>query len=231
MGIFEGAGRGVVHGMYASWIVFLVLFSGCTQRSLRNEFGMFREKFDVTNVYSTEASKLNKVARVGIMPITSRASVWQGTLDAICESFCSELFKQLKFEAIKISNDELLALFGKTNFVANDIFPNHFFSSIKQSSDVDAVLFIDITHYEPYKPVAIGVKCKLISTESAKILWAVDELFDSGIPSVQTGISEYVAKNKCENTFFSFDDTFVYSPLKFSYYVAHEIFNKLPNNF
>ena len=231
MGVFDGAGRGVVHSMYVSWIMFLVLFSGCTQRTFNNKFGVFHDKFDVTNVYDSTSESAKKINRVGIMPITTSANVGKSTLDFIYEAFNSEILKQLKFESIKISQNDLIALFGHSSFSSSDPLPKNFFEVLKDVSDVDAVLFVDITHYEPYKPVALGVKCRMVDTDSAAILWAIDELFDAGMPSVQAGISEYIAKNKYDNTFFSFDDSFVYSPLKFSYYVANKVFGKLPNNF
>ena len=44
---------------------------------------------------------------------------------------------------------------------------------------LDAVLFIDLTHYSPYQPIAIGVRSRLVALADTKTLWALDALFDA----------------------------------------------------
>ena len=52
-------------------------------------------------------------------------------------------------------------------------------------------MLTDITHFSPYRPVAIGVRSKLVDIESGRIHWASDAMYDSSNSAVAAAAKEY----------------------------------------
>jgi len=52
-------------------------------------------------------------------------------------------------------------------------------------------MFTDVTHYSPYRPVAIGVRSKLVDIETGRIHWASDVVYDSSNAGVAEAARVY----------------------------------------
>lgn len=203
---------------------------GCSQRLPLPPSPFTPKPFKISNIYSVDALP-RSIQRVVVLPLNSRVEIAPEALDVLFVAFYAELLKQLRFECLPIEKKELHALFGKIDFFSNEVLPDNFFSLIRKNTQGDAVLFVEITHYQPYKPVALGVRCQLIDAETKNSLWVLDELFDSGIPSVQEGLKRYREHHEQIDSFFDFTDSLLYTPIRFAHYVAFEIFCRLPRHF
>jgi len=94
--------------------------------------------------------------------------------------------------------------------------------------DVDGVLFTDVTHYSPYRPIAIGVRCKLVDVHTGIQRWVFDHLFDSGAPAVAVAAKQFAEEQDSEQLPIPSDGAGILdSPSEFGKYVAHETYRSL----
>ena len=99
---------------------------------------------------------------------------------------------------------------------------------MREVYDADAVLFTEITHFRPYRPIAIGVRSSLVDLESGQVIWAFDDLFDSGEPSVSAGAKRFHLAHSRNVYPLHSAEVVLQSPTFFSKYVAYEMFMTLP---
>jgi len=48
-----------------------------------------------------------------------------------------------------------------------------------ETLNVDAILLGEINEYEPYRPIAIGLRVVMIDARSGRVVWSVDEMLDT----------------------------------------------------
>jgi hypothetical protein len=91
------------------------------------------------------------------------------------------------------------------------------------------VLLLDLAHYVPYQPIAIGVRAKLVAVESGQILWSFDSLFDSAQTDVAEAARRFAAGKKGRPATAADDNTgILQSPSRFAKYVGAAVFGTLP---
>ncbi len=142
----------------------------------------------------------DSLRRVAVLPIS--ASTQRSDPEAGRDDFqpllLGELGKTRIFEVIPISADQLHQWAGQTSLRAEDRIPPDLLKTIHEATGCQAVLFTCLTHYQPYKPPAVGWNMKLVDCADARIWWSVDETFDAGNPTVANAARRYY-KNTFES--------------------------------
>jgi hypothetical protein len=165
--------------------------------------------------------------RVAVLPIDfdQEPETIPNELDLV---FHAELAKTSAFEIIPISREELRAHFGIPQLSSVQIVPGDLLARLVQDYGVDGVLFTDVTHYFPYRPIAIGVRCKLVDARTGAERWVFDHLFDSGTAPVAGAAKQFSADQESELSPIPNDGTGILdSPSQFGKYVAHETYRSL----
>lgn len=146
----------------------------------------FSKKAD--NIHLATPTLPSSVRRVVVLPLACASG--SVNLSAGCESLTPVLFEEFcktkKFEAVKISEDEMKALVGQACWSGDETLPVNFLKSLKDTCGCDAVLFSELTTFRPYAPVAVGWRFKLVDVQTRQILWAADEVFDTAHPPATT---------------------------------------------
>lgn len=169
----------------------------------------------------------SSVRRVGVLPIHSKT--WTATdLAALELAFGAELGKVERFETMPIAREALAARFQKASFLSSASLPAEFLGRLRADFGLDAILFLDLTHYSPYQPISIGVRSKLVSLHDGGILWSIDSVFDSSQPNVAIAARQYHEDRSrpaypLENT-----SGILQSPARYAKYVANAVFETLP---
>lgn len=208
-----------------SFCMFFVL-GGCTGTQRYNLKENCYTPFKSCNSY--DAGDLPEdITRVAVLPIFSDKLEGE-LLENIDETFKGELLKQNRFEVITISRQQLYSDFQKMQFSSAEVLPSDFLGKLETISDSNAILFIDLTHYKPYKPVALGVRCKLVDVRSGEVLWAFDTLFDSGNPPVAVAARRFQLGHQKTQYPLDLSTSILKSPNRFAQYVAHDVFDTLP---
>jgi len=206
--------------------VLLSFFAGCTGTQRYNLKENAYTPFKATNSYCIDKLP-DEVIRVAVLPVYSD-KLEGGILDNIDETFKGELIKKNRFEVVPISRQQLSLDFHRTQFSSVEVLPTDFFGKLEGISGSNALLFIDITQFNAYKPVALGVRCKLVDIKSGEILWAFDTLFDSGNPIVAVAARRFQLGH--QKTEYPLDShaTILKSPNRFAQYVASDAFDTIP---
>ena len=147
------------------------------------------------------------------------------TVDGI---FSTALRRTLVSEVASVSHSWLDSRFQVEQLSPSEPLPTGIFAAVRKVYDADAVLFTEITHFRPYRPIAIGVRSSLVDLESGQVIWAFDDLFDSGEPSVSAGAKRFHLAHSRNVYPLHSAEVVLQSPTFFSKYVAYEMFRTLP---
>ncbi len=200
------------------YILVTMLFSGCARSLPSVETPLPPSPFKVSNVYRASIPK--SLVRVGLLPVYGLQDI------SLQESIYGELFKQLIFEWIKIEPSTLQQAYHQSTFSSIEQLPHGFFDFLQKQYNLDGLLLIDITHYQPYYPIQIGMRAQLIELQTKRTLWMADEIFDANDIHVQSSIQQYQHDNST-HSFETFNNKFLNSPSAFTSFAAHTLFSQL----
>jgi hypothetical protein len=167
------------------------------------------------------------VRRVAVLPL--HTAEWRAAEVAILDTALRDtLAGTERFEITPVSRAELARRFGHESFASSSALPADFLSRLRTDFGVDGVLFLDLTHYGPYQPVAIGLRAKLVTSVEGTALWSFDSLFDSAQADVATAARRYSANKRRPATAAEDNTGVLQSPGRFAKFVGHAAFATLP---
>lgn len=174
--------------------------------------------------YFSSATPGEQLRRVALLPIHSDAypDQYLRRLDA---TFHAELTKRALFEVVAVSRAELEAIFGERQFSSTDELPADALKRLRDRCGVDGVIFTDLTHFSPYRPVSMGVRTKLVAVSTGQIRWAFDTVFDAGNSSIAEAAKRFqIACSNEHQPLTSDGGSILQSPTRFAKYVASETY-------
>lgn len=165
--------------------------------------------------------------RVAMLPL-SGGQVTPEALRDITAAFHAELSKKALFEVVPISGSELEAMCGQRQLSSVVPLPAQVLDAVREKYGAEGVLFTDITHLHAYRPIAIGVRAKLVDAGSGAISWASDCVYDSGHPAVAENARLFQRQFSDPHRSIPDDGgSVLISPSRFAKYVANATFNSL----
>ena len=177
--------------------------------------------------YFSPATAAEQLRRVALLPLHSEAypDQYMRRLDA---TFHAELTKKALFEVVPVSRAELEAIFGERQFSSTGELPAEALKKLREQCGVDGVIFTDLTHFSPYRPVSMGVRTKLVAVSTGQIRWAFDTIFDAGNSSVAEAAKRFQVASGNERLPLTTDGgSILQSPTRFAKYVASETYASL----
>jgi hypothetical protein len=91
----------------------------------------------------------------------------------------------------------------------------------------DAVLFVDLTVFHAYKPLALGLRAKLATTQGSRLVWSFDNLFASDDPAVANSARHHFI-DRDRSVPADLTPTVLMSPSRFAEYAATAMWATLP---
>jgi hypothetical protein len=170
-----------------------------------------------------------RVMRVAVLPLSGDVQP-PDALHEMDRTFLAEFNKTQVFEGIEVSRSEMVAMTRQEQISSVEVVPTEIIAALQKKYDVEAVLFTDITHYRPYRPIAISVRTKLVSLGNQGVLWAIDSTFDSQEPGVAAAARTFgkLTEQNQMNVMAADSAGVLLSPQRFARFVAREIFATLP---
>ncbi len=205
-------------------LVTLVL-SGCQTRPVARE--AYRPDYEPVNTIAHEVIPAH-VRRVAALPLYWRDDGRAEFLHDMDRQFQLALGQSRSFEVVPVSRDRLQALVGKEQAGSVELLPASFLRKIREETGADAVLFSDLTVSELYRPIALGVRAKLLDLETGQIIWAIDAVFDSADPEVAYAAREFASRATYNPYPFDPAGGILQSPRRFTDFVAYCVFRTLP---
>lgn len=165
-----------------------LIFSSCATVQKKVE----RKKippYQPTNVWTV--GKLSyQFKRVALLPIYYEDRQ-MNKIDEFDQIFRAELSKQNSFEVRSLSREEMDYIFGKEHFSSVGELPQNLLQKLYDEYGVDGLILTDITEYNPYTPISVGVRSKLVHVQSGEVIWSFDNTYDGGSRAVQLAIEDF----------------------------------------
>ena len=149
-------------------------------------------------------------------------------LDYVDEVFHQELSQERIFETLRLSPEQMKEHFGVERVASNLPLPENFLMRLEELTAANGVLFVDIDSYRPYRPLALGVRSKLVDLKTGEFMWAIDETFDSGHADVIAGTKVFQNQSQVRAISAKTSGSVMHSPRIFAKYVASSCFSTMP---
>ncbi len=178
------------------------------------------------NYFSSEAIGI-PIRRVALLPIYNDKYPAE-QLRVLDAAFSAELTKKSIFEVVPVGRSSMESFFGQGQLASVENLPPDLLEKLRDRYGVDGIIFTDITHYSPYRPLAIGVRAKLVDATSGEIRWAFDHIFDSGNPVIAQAAKVYQSRYNLDSLPLPSDGgTVLISPTRFAKFVANQTYVSL----
>ena len=206
--------------------VVLSFLAGCATPNL-NDPARLGPFFTPTN-HEGVAHLAADLRRVILLPVSGAAvttAEMAATLDPI---FTAALQKENRFEVVALGREEFRRKFGVDEIASSAALPRDFMATLRRDYAVDAVLFVDLTTFSAYRPLAIGVRAKLAAVEDASLLWSFDAVFSAADAAVANSARRHLLKQDRSAAPADLSPAVLQSPSRFAGYVSAATFATLP---
>jgi len=166
--------------------------------------------------------------RVVLLPIHGGDSMPRETAEGLDPIFSAALQRQQRFEVVELTRDECEKTFGLPDIASAASLPHDFLSIIGDKFEAQAVMFVDVTTYQPYGPLGIGIRAKLADVASRRLIWSFDEILSTNRPEVANSLRRYYLSNSGGKAPFDLSTDALQSPSRFATYAAGVAFGTLP---
>ncbi len=140
----------------------------------------------------------------------------------------AELRQQARFEIVPVNSADLRVWSGSSVWQAAKELPPRFLEQLRLKTGCDAVIFCEISSFRAYPPLRVGWTARLVDAQSARICWAVDEVFDAGNPAVMAAAEAYARQNMSPSSGSPDGPSLLRSPRRFGQYTAWAVASTLP---
>lgn len=215
-------------GATALWAAVCVCCAGCRTVPLSDQ--VIGPSYEPANVFRLASQLPPDLRRVALLPLLSDsrrpvAEAGQETLEPILQG---EFLKTKKFELMPVSQDQLRQWTGQGRWAADEKLPPDFFKVLAEQTGADAVLFVQLTEYRPYPPLAVGWRFKLVECSGQRVWWALDEIFDAGETRVANGARRFQQAHQRQAGSLLDSTGILASPRRFGQYAAAAALATLP---
>jgi len=172
---------------------------------------------------------LGGLRRVVLLPVCGGALAPDETLEAFDPVFVAALQRQNRFEVVPLSRDECRRLFRVAEFSSTAALPHDFLATLRREFAADAVLFVDLTVFHAYRPLALGLRGKLAVLEgSTRLVWTFDNVFSTDDAAVANSARHAYLGSDRGGVSADLTPAVLQSPTRFAGYAADAMFATLP---
>jgi hypothetical protein len=169
------------------------------------------------------------VRRVVVLPIAAGSVAPAESVAALDAVFATELQRQNRFEVVTLTRADCVQRFQAEEFSSVGVLPSELMNRLRREFAADAVLFIDLTVFKPYRPIALGVRAKLATLgEGVRLLWTFDNVYSASDAAVANSARAHFLESDRGGVPADLTPSVLQSPGRFASYVAANMFATLP---
>ena len=174
--------------------IWLLLAAGCLLSGCANPSLVFRAPpYHPQNVFAFSPNLPADLKRVAVMPLSVAPEQTDliegaGMLEAMV---AAELVKTARFEVVCPAAESIRSHTGRSAWDMEGELPADLLSFMREVWGCDAVLFCRLTAFHGYAPLTVGWRLRLVNARTGTTVWAAEDRFDAGQPSVQTAARAY----------------------------------------
>ena len=207
-------------------VAVLFLLSAC--KTHRVEHAPEAPPYEPSNVYGIPELP-EELVRVAVLPVFWAEDAEAPFLLDLDRVVHTELVRTRLFEAVALSRAELARLIGRKQVASYQALPAELLPVLLEQGGFDGILLTDLTVYDPYRPLAVGLRMKLLSLHDLEILWSFDEVLDAGNPQVASGALAFASTEDARDYPVDRSAIVLQSPSRFGAYAAYTAFRTLPS--
>ena len=207
------------------FLVALAVTSGCMSPAI-NDSARVGPFYVPRNVQKDIT--LGGIRRVVLLPVWSGSAAPEESAESLDPVFRQALQDQNRFEVVTLSREECRRRFGVSALSSAASLPYDFIPTIQRVFAADAVMFVDITVYRPYHPLALGVRGRLAAVNNLRIVWSFDNVFSADDPAVAASARHFYLHSELQGEPADLTPAALQSPGRFAAYVASATFTTLP---
>lgn len=202
-----------------------VHFSGC--QTEREAIALEVPPYQPANVHGMGSPMPTTLRRVVVLPIWHAQDDWP-FLAEMDHTLAEELAKTGRFEVVRMSAAEMRTVFGSDRVASTDLLPANLMQVLRQRYAADAALLTDLTIYDPYRPITVGLRMKLLNLKTGELPWALDTVYNSGNAAVVSGARRYQIARQNQPFPLNRGLSILQSPSQFSRYAIWQSLCTLP---
>ncbi len=208
--------------------VLLAFLGGCNSvPSLLEEGGLEQPLYYTPANFRADSRLPDDIQRVAILPVHGGSVAGEDSAAALDAVLLKALQQQTRFEVVVVSREDCHRIFGSNDFSSVSALPPGFMEALGKRYAVDAVLFTDLTTYQAYRPLSLGLRSKLASVRDVRLIWAFDEIFSADDPKMRNTVRRFYGQSD-RSAPSSPLPTSLQSPLRFGAVAADLMFRTLP---
>jgi hypothetical protein len=204
----------------------LCLSTGCTTLTMNGKRVPTAEYVPVN--HAGDAILPAGLHRVVLLPISGGTIATAESTAMLDLVAVAALQEQDRFEVVPITREECSLHFHQDDVSSVSALPSNFMATLRREYNADAVIFVDVTVYNAYEPIEIGLRAKLATTDDARLVWMFDNVFSTGNPSVASSATRYLQHREQGGLPSELDQVALESPTRFATYVTAAMFATLP---
>ena len=169
-----------------------------------------------------------EIRRVVLLPISVQSLAHSETAATLDGVLAASLQRQQRFEVVVLSREECRSWFGHEAFASTAALPHGMFDRLAQRYAAEAVLFVDLTVYQAYRPQSIGLRAKLATLQDVRLLWTFDEVIAASDPAVSNSARRHALTEDRGLVPVDLSPAALQSPGRFAAFAADAMFATLP---
>lgn len=214
--------------MLSAGAVLLTLLGGCNSvTSVLEDSGLEQPPYYTPANFRADTRLPDDVQRVAILPVYGGTVAGEESVVALDAVLLKALQQQTRFEVVVVSREECQRLFGSPDFSSVSALPTGFLEALGKRYAVEAVLFTDLTTYQAYRPISLGLRSKLASVRDVRLIWAFDEVFSADDPRMRNSVRHFYSQSDRAAPSNPLP-TSLQSPVRFGAVAADLMFRTLP---
>lgn len=170
---------------------------------------------------------LGGIRRVVVLPLWVGEGTKPEAAAELDPVFLTALQHEKRFEIVTLSREESRRRFRAEAISSAAALPADLFPTLQREYAADAVLFVDLTTYEPYKPITLGLRGKLAAIDGSRLIWTFDNVFSSESPGAANSARRFFL-DRDRSVPADMTRTALQSPSRFAAYAAATMFATLP---
>lgn len=171
---------------------------------------------------------LGTIRRVVLLPVHGGTLASGETVAALDASVVSALQQENRFEVVPVSRAECQQKFGVRDLASSSALPRGLLARLQEDYAADAVMFVDLTTFSPYRPLTVGFRAKLASIDGTRLVWTFDDVFSSEDPAVVNSVRRHYRTSDRGGIPVDLSPGVLQSPTRFAGYAAATMFSTLP---
>lgn len=201
--------------------------SGCATLEGKSAHASKGKAFEPANHFG-EASLPTRLHRVVLMPVAGGNAASPESSASLDPVVVSCLQHQNRFEVIQLTRQDCQAHFQCEELSSVMPLPSNFMEVLKRDYDADAVIFVDVTVYQAYQPIQIGLRAKLAMLDDSHLVWTFDNLYSTEDANVAGSATKYLESREPVMLPPDISSVVLESPSQFAGYVVSSMFATLP---